>query len=587
MRLPDSRHAIDRAVLVYRRCFAALAVFSGVINLLVLAPTLYMLQVYDRVLVSRNETTLLMLTIILLGLFLLNSGLEWVRSQLMVSISAGLDDVLSEQVFDAAFRRSLQRTGGNPAQALQDLANLRQFLTGPGLIALFDVPWLPLYLAISFLFHPVLGVFALAGALLMIALAIWNEIATHQGLVQANGIAVQSSAQLNNTLQNAEVIEAMGMQATLRRRWRQLQDAALAAQAGSSARAARIAALTRFVRMSLQSLALGLGATLVLDGSISGGMMIAVTLLVGRTVAPVEQAIASWKNLGSARTSYQRLNTLLEQLPPQQSPMPLPAPTGAVSVERLVVVPPGSRKAVLAAVHFALQPGELLAIVGASASGKSSLLRALLGIWPAASGVVRLDGADIRQWSREALGPRLGYLPQDIELFDGSIAENIARFGEVDAEKVIAAARLAGIHDMVLQFVNGYDTRIGGDVAQENLNQKNTAPENNVMLSGGQKQRIGLARALYGQPALVVLDEPNAHLDEAGEQALAAALQVLKQAGSTVVVVTHRANLLPLADKMLFLKDGEQKLFGPREQVMKTLMAPASALRSASGERAA
>jgi ATP-binding cassette subfamily C exporter for protease/lipase len=562
----DPKRIIDTALLSYRHFFGVLALFSGVINLLVLAPTIYMMQVYDRVLVSRSETTLWMLTFILLGLFLLGSFLEWVRSQLMVHISAGLDEALGEQVFNAAFHTSLAERGANPAQALSDLGSLRQFLTGPGLIALFDAPWIPIYLIASYLFHPSLGMFALVGALVMVALAVWNELSTQQGMTQANQYSIKSSLYLNSSLQNAEVIQAMGMLAVLRLRWRTLQERMVLSQTQTSHSAGRIAALTRFMRMSWQSLALGLGALLVMDNEISSGVMIAVTLLVGRTMSPVEQAIGSWKQLSSARNSYTRLSALLDKHPAAPAHMTLPAPTGQLRIERLVVVPPGSKKAVVAGINFFLQPGEVLAVIGASASGKSSLLRAIAGIWPAASGSVRLDEADINQWSRELLGPHLGYLPQDIELFDGTIAENIARFStEVDAEKVIAAAQMAGIHDMVLHFPQGYDTALGvGGLA----------------LSGGQKQRVGLARALYGTPPMILLDEPNSNLDEAGDAALLQSISALKAAGSTVIIVTHRPGIFSVVDKLLFMKDGEQKLFGPREQVMKALLPATAAVTS-------
>ncbi|HLD68812.1 MAG TPA: type I secretion system permease/ATPase [Pseudomonas sp.] len=558
----DPKRDIDAALLRYRRLFGVLALFSGVINLLMLVPSIYMMQVFDRVLTSRNETTLLMLTLILLGLYLLSSALEWVRGQVMIKMSAGIDAQLGERVFGAAFERSLKEHSANPAQVLSDLNSIRQFVTGQGLIALFDAPWLPIYLIAAFLFHPWLGLFTVLGAVILVVLAVWNELATRKGLAEANQLAVTSAIYVNSTLQNAEVIQAMGMLNVLRQRWFSVQQRIIAAQAEASDRSARISSLTRFVRMTWQSLSLGLGAVLVLENQISAGVMIAVSVLLGRAMAPVELLIGSWKQLGSAKSSYQRLNRLLEDFPKPLVRMALPAPTGVVRIEQLVVIPPGAQQPAVNGVTLALAKGEVLAVIGASASGKSSLARAMVGIWPASRGSVRLDGAEVGQWSREALGPHLGYLPQDIELFDGSIAENIARFGAVDSEQVIEAARLAGIHEMVLNFPRGYDTPLG---------------VGGLGLSGGQKQRIGLARALYGRPTLVVLDEPNSNLDDAGEAALVRAVGALKAAGSTVVLVTHRPSILGVVDKLLFLKEGVQQLFGPRDQVLKALLPPPTA----------
>ncbi|MDZ5601187.1 type I secretion system permease/ATPase [Pseudomonas sp. RP23018S] len=553
----DPSREIDAALLRYRRLFGVLALFSGVINLLMLVPSIYMMQVFDRVLTSRNETTLLMLSLILLGFFALSCALEWVRGQVMIRMSAGLDTHLGERVFDAAFERSLKEHNSNPAQVLSDLNSIRQFVTGPGLIALFDAPWLPLYLIATFLFHPWLGVFTVIGSLILAALALWNELSTRKSMAEANRLSVASSSYVNGTLHNAEVIQALGMLAPLRRRWFNVQQRMIVEQARASDRSARIASLSRFVRMTWQSLALGLGAILVIENQISAGVMIAVSVLLGRAMAPAEALIGSWKQMGNAKSSYLRLNRLLNDFPKASVRMPLPAPSGALSLDRLVITPPGQQTPAVNGVTLKLAKGEVLAIIGPSASGKSSLARAMVGIWPPRQGSVRLDGAEIGQWSREALGPHLGYLPQDIELFDGSIAENIARFGDVQAEQVIAAAQLAGIHDMILHLANGYDTLLG---------------TGGLGLSGGQKQRIGLARALYGKPALVVLDEPNSNLDDAGELALVQAVRQLKADGCTVVLVTHRPNILNAVDKLLFLREGVQHLFGPRDQVLKTLV---------------
>ena len=556
----DPRRDIDAALLAYRRLFGFLGLFSGVINLLMLVPSLYMMQVYDRVLTSRNEMTLVMLTVIVLGLFAISSLLEWVRGEVMVKMSAGIDWRLGERVFSAAFGRSLRERSTNPAQVLGDLNTLRQFATGPGLLAFFDVPWLPIYLLAGFLFHPWLGVFMLVGIGILVGLAIWNELATRPGMAEANQASLAAGAYLNGALRNAEAIQAMGMLPALQLRWAVLQRRMIQGQTDASAQGARIQAVTRWVRTTWQALSLGLGALLVLEHEISGGVMIAVSMLLGRAMQPVEQAIASWRQLGNALQSHERLTRLLEDFPRAPERMALPAPTGNLRTEDLGVVPPGATQPVLTHLSVALSRGEVLAVVGPSGSGKSSLARALVGVWPASQGAVRLDGADIAEWSRDALGPHIGYLPQDIELFDGSVAENIARFGALDSPRVIEAARLAGIHELVLSLAKGYDTPIG---------------QAGHVLSSGQRQRVALARALYGRPALVVLDEPDAHLDGTGEAALVRAIASLKATGCTVVMITHRPGVLGVVDKILMLRQGALQRFGPRDEVLAALGAPA------------
>lgn len=554
----DPTRTIDAALLRHRRLFGFLALFSAVINGLMLVPSLYMMQVFDRVLTSRSEATLALLTLLTLGLFALGAALEWTRGLVLIRMSAAFDAELGPRVHDAAFARSLAERGANPSQALADLTTLRQFVTGPGLLALLDAPWLPIYALAAFLFHPWLGAFVLAGIVLLAGLALWNEWATRTPMAEANRLSVASAAALNASFQNAEVVQAMGMLGALRARWAELQQRIVGAQASASDAGARIAALTRGVRTAWQSLSLGLGALLALEGEISAGMMIAVSILASRAMAPAELAIGSWKPLANAREAYARLTRLLAEHPAAPERMPLPAFTGRVRVEGLAVAPPGSERPVIAEIAFALERGDVLAVVGPSASGKSTLARALVGVWPAHEGCVRLDDADLAQWPREALGPQLGYLPQDVGLFAGTVAENIARFGEIDSQRVVEAAALAGIHEMVLRLPNGYDTRLGAGGAG---------------LSGGQLQRIGLARALYGRPALVVLDEPNANLDDVGEASLVRAIAALKAGGSTVVLVTHRPAVLAVADKLLLLKNGTQHLFGPRDAVMRAVVA--------------
>ena len=554
-KLPETELA--RVLVGFKRIFATVGVFSAIINMLLLVPALYMLQVYDRVLASRNETTLLMLTLMIVGAYLLMGSLEFVRSFVLIRVGAQFDMRMNKRVYTAAFEQNLKRGGGNAGQALQDLTNIRQFLTGHGLFAFFDAPWFPVYLIVIFLFHPLLGFFALGGTIILVALAFLNESISRKPLMEANTMAVASSNLATNNLRNAEVIAAMGMLPNLMSRWFGLHSRFLQLQAEASEKAGTIAAVTKFVRMSLQSLILGLGALLVLDGRISPGIMIVGSILMGRALSPVEQLISGWKNWSGTRSAYQRLNDLLEANPPREPGMSLPKPIGKLSVEGVTAGPPGATRPVVRNLSFAIAPGEVLGVIGPSGAGKSTLARLLVGIWPTMGGKVRLDGADIYQWNKDELGPYVGYLPQDIELFAGTVSENIARFGEVDAEKVVIAAQRAGVHDLILRFPQGYDTPLGEDGAG---------------LAGGQKQRLGLARAIYGDPSLIVLDEPNSNLDETGELALIAAINDLRNRGKTIVMITHRESTLGTTTRLLVLRDGVAQLFGPSDQVKRELI---------------
>ncbi len=550
------RKELESVLLSFRDAFFTVGVFSFFINLILLVPAIYMLQIYDRVLMSRNEVTLFVITAIALGFYVLMGALEAARSLVLVRVSNKLDMALNSRVFTAAFEHRLKLGRGNPGQALADLTNVRQFLTGNGLFAFFDAPWAPVFIVVITFLHPLLGGLSLLGAIVLFFMAWLMEAATRKPLAQANLHAAASQQFANNNLRNAEVIEAMGMLDNLIQRWFERQKKMLAMQALASERAGRISALTKLVRIALQSLILGVGGWLAIDGTITPGAMIAASILMGRALAPVELAIATWKQFIGARAAYHRLDKLLSDFPPRQPGMSLPPPEGRVSVEQLVAGAPGSQVPILKGVNFSLQPGEVLGIIGPSASGKSTLARLLVGVWPAMSGKVRLDGADVYTWNKAELGRYVGYLPQDIELFDGTIAENIARFGEIDAEKVVEAARRAGVHEMILRFPKGYDTPIG---------------EAGSVLSGGQRQRIALARALYGDPVLIVLDEPNSNLDDSGEAALVQAVLQLKQAGRTVVLITHRTSILAVVDKLLLLVDGSVQLFGPRNEVLAAL----------------
>ena len=484
------------------------------------------------------------------------SALEFVRSFVLIRIASQLDMQLNQRVYTAAFEQNLKRAGGHAGQALQDLTTVRQFLSGNALFAFFDAPWFPIYLLIIFLIHPYLGIFALCGTFIHMALAIWNEKATKMPLAEANRMAVSASNLATNNLRNAEVIESMGMLPNFAKRWFGLHTKFLRLQAEASEKAGIITATTKFVRVTLQSLILGFAALLVLDGKITPGMMIVCSILMGRVLNPVEQLIGVWRSWSSTKSAYARLNDLLVANPLRAVGMALPKPIGKVSVESLTAVPPGSGKAALSNLNFSITPGDVLGVVGPSGAGKSTLARVLVGIWPSAVGKVRLDGADIFQWNKAELGPSMGYLPQDIELFGGTVSENIARFGEVDAEKVVQAAKRAGVHEMILYLPHGYDTPMG---------------DGGAGLSGGQKQRIGLARAMYDDPAFIVLDEPNSNLDEIGEQALIAAIQDLRARGKTIVMITHRASTLAATNKLLVLKDGVAQMFGPTLEVLEKL----------------
>ncbi|MQP64533.1 type I secretion system permease/ATPase [Niveispirillum sp. SYP-B3756] len=541
------------------RAFFFVAIFSFFINLLMLTSPIYMLQVYDRVLTARSESTLLYLSLIIAGMMLLMALLEMVRSRVLVRVSGKMDQTLSGKVFDAIFALNLRSPAANRAQSLRDLDTLRQFITSQGPFALFDAPWAPIFIGIVFMMHPLLGLIATVGALILFALAYVTEVTTKKPLNEANLHAIKAASFAEASLKNSEVLAALGMLPGIRRRWRVNQEKALILQAQASDGAGSISALTKFIRLLLQSSMLGFGAYLALEGQITPGVMIAASIIMGRGLAPVEQAIGSWKSFVSARGAYSRLDDLLRAFTPNADTMELPAPVGNVAVDRVVAMPPGANAPTIKGVSFALAAGESLAIIGPSAAGKSTLARLLVGVWAPHSGSVRLDGADVSSWDHEQLGPHIGYLPQDVEIFDGTIKENIARFGTVDAVKVVEAAQLAGVHDLILRLPSGYDTLIG---------------PGGIALSGGQRQRLGLARAVYGNPTFVVLDEPNSNLDSDGEVALVNGLQRLKQMNATVILISHRPSILNHVDKVLLLREGMVEMFGPKQEVIARLTRP-------------
>ncbi|MGF6154754.1 type I secretion system permease/ATPase [Pseudomonas fluorescens] len=540
----------------YKSILISVGCFTALINVLMLVPSIYMLQVYDRVLSSQNETTLVMLSLMVVGFFAFIGLLETVRSFIVIRIGSQLERHFNLRVYQAAFERNLFKGEGNAGQSLGDLTHIRQFVTGPALFAFFDAPWFPVYLFVIYLFNVWLGVFATVGAVLLIGLAFLNEAITKKPLGEAGGYSQRSTQLATSHLHNAETIQAMGMLGALRKRWFQVHSRFLGLQNQASDTGAVISSLSKTLRLCLQSLVLGLGALLVIKGEMTAGMMIAGSILMGRVLSPIDQLIAVWKQWSGAKLAYRRLDALLQEFPPNEDAMELPAPKGQVTFEQVSAGPPGKRAATLHMVNFNLGAGEVLGVLGASGSGKSTLARVLVGVWPTLAGTVRLDGADIHRWNRDDLGPYIGYLPQDIELFSGSVAENIARFRQADPQKVVEAAQQAGVHEMILRLPQGYDTVLGEDGSG---------------LSGGQKQRVALARALYGKPSLVVLDEPNSNLDTVGEAALASAIAQMKAQGTSVILVTHRSSALAQADKLLVLNEGRLQAFGPSQEVLKAL----------------
>lgn len=550
---------LGKALSACKDAFMYVGFFSLFVNLLLLVPSFYMMAVYDKVMVSGSESTLLMLSLITMFLFLVMGGLEWIRSQILIAASAKLDALLGGRVFDSVFAQALANRGLSGSQAMQDLLQLRQFLTGPGVFAFFDAPWMPIYIALMFLFHWSFGVVAIVAGATLASLVIWNEISTRDDMAEASKKAIEVSQFTQRNLRNAEVIEVMGMMPRLRERWRQKQEMVLGLQGHASAKAGLISSLVKVVRLTIQSLVLGLGAFLAIHKEISPGLVIAGSILMGRALAPLDLMISSWRGFLSARESYKRLAALLDDFPETDEAMPLPGIRGELRVEQLLLVPPGAANPVIKGISFNLEAGQIMAVIGPSAAGKSTLVRALLGIYRPTKGAVRVDNCEIQNWNRQQLGNYIGYLPQDVELLDGSVNENIARFNEVDPEKVVAAAQLAGVHEIILRLPQGYDTHLVGY---------------GHSLSAGQQQRLGLARALYGNPQLIVLDEPNSNLDQAGDQALFQTLKVLKQMGKTVIIVTHRNNILSLVDKILLLVDGQISAFGPRDEVLAGLAKP-------------
>jgi PrtD family type I secretion system ABC transporter len=544
---------LRRAFSACRGNFIAVIVFSFFINLLVFVGPLYMLQVYDRVLTSRSHVTLLVITGLAIALLVVYAALEVVRSRVLVRMGVQFDEILSAPVMQTAFRGYVRKPGAAYSQAPRDVDAMREFVTGAGILAFCDAPWVPVFIAVCFMMHFWIGVVALVGALVIFALALANELSTRTPLREASAVSVAANQYVTSSLRNAESVHAMGMARAILSRYSDLHLSTLALQARASDRAGLIMGSFKAVRMALQVAILGVGAYLVILGQLSPGLMIASSIIMGRALAPVEGAVGQWKQFVAARAAYSRVKQMLASMPAEAERMSLPAPKGEVALDRVIVAPPGSTMPTLKGVSFTVLSGETIAVIGASGAGKSSLARALVGVWPAASGTVRLDGAEMHHWVPEELGPFIGYLPQEVELFAGTVAENIARFGTVDPEQVVAAAKIAGAHEMILKLPDGYSTRVG---------------DGGRSLSGGQRQRVALARALYGDPRLIVLDEPNSSLDQDGEKALAAAILQAKSAGRTVIVISHRMSLLSIVDRVLVLMDGNVAAFDRPEVVL-------------------
>ncbi|MBM1312320.1 type I secretion system permease/ATPase [Sulfitobacter mediterraneus] len=540
----------------FRATFIATIVFSFFVNMLMFVGPLYMLQIYDRVLSSRNETTLVMISMIAVLMLVSYGLLEFTRSKLLVRAGLQFDDVLANPVFSRVVRQQTAQPGSGAQIALSDIDKVREFMTGQGILAFFDAPWVPMFLLLCFAFHPWLGMVATFGAVVIFILALANEFATRSALREAGTASQGASHFVTTTMQNAEVIRALGMEKQLAKRWLARHDMALSNQATASGRAGIIMASSKFVRMGLQVAILGTGAYLAMLQEISPGIMIAASIVMGRALAPVEQAVGQWKQFVGARQSHARLKQLFAMIGEEEERIALPDPAGNLSVEQLYAMAPGTKDTILKGVSFSVNAGEILALIGPSGSGKSTLVRHLVGVSAAASGTVRLEGTELHHWHPDQLGRNVGYLPQDVKLFRGTVAENVSRFhDEPSDEDIVAASFLAGAHDMIQGLTNGYETDVG---------------DGGTSLSGGQRQRVGLARAVYKEPNLIVLDEPNSNLDNAGEQALINCLQELKKRGKTIVLVTHKTNLLALSDKTVMLVNGAVEKFGPTRELFQS-----------------
>ncbi|MQW88921.1 type I secretion system permease/ATPase [Sinorhizobium saheli] len=544
-----------------RSAFIGVGIASALVNILYLTGSFFMLEVYDRVLPSRSIPSLIALCLLALLLYGFQGAFELVRGRMLVRIAGALDESLSGRIYRALVKAPLKlRIQGDGLQALRDFDQVRSFLSGSGPAALFDLPWLPFYLAICFLFHPVIGLVAVGGGLILTLLTYLTNRGTQAPARKASEAGSQRNAFAQASQRNAEVVQAMGMSGRMTALWERRNAVYREENRRTSDIGNGYGALSKVFRMALQSGVLAAGAVLVIEGQASPGIIIAGSILTARALAPVELAIGNWRGLVSARQSWQRLKELLKALPETETPLALPRPHKKLSVEGLASGPPAAQRLVVSDVTFALAAGSALGVIGPSASGKSSLARALIGVWPAYRGSVRLDGAALDQWDHDALGRHVGYLPQDVELFAGTVAQNICRFAEdATSEAIVAAARAARVNDLILRLPNGYDTEIG---------------DGGMALSAGQRQRVALARALYGDPFLVVLDEPNSNLDAEGEQALSEAIMSVRARGGIVVVIAHRPSALASVDLVLMMNEGRMQAFGPKDEVLGRVLRP-------------
>ena len=557
LNMNQNKSDLQLALKGMKHVFVMLAVYSFFLNILMLAAPFYMLVVYDIVMPSKNLNTLLLVTLITIMFFVGMWILDYVRGKLTIYASNKLDLLLNERVFNATFALAAKFPDKANTQPLQDFRAIKTFLGGQGIFAFFDFPWFPIYIAIMFAFSPVYGVYGLVATAIILLLTWLNEKMTKQGLEDSNESYRHAVNFFGNNIRNVEVVQAMGMRENLHKIWMEKYNEYLMTNTKASTTASFYSNASKSFRMLASSMMYGVGALLVIAGSISPGMIIAGAVLMGRALQPVSQIIGGWKQFSSARISYGKLNALLLDFPEEQEKLSLPDPEGIITFENVVTIPPLGKKPVLRGVNLQINPGEIVGVIGPSAAGKSSFAKTAVGVWEPSNGHIRIDGADIQQYNRIELGKHIGYLPQDIELFEGTIAQNIARFNE-DAtdEQIIEAAKLSGTHELILKLPDGYGTRVG---------------VGGMSLSGGQKQRIGLARALYGDPKIIVLDEPNSNLDDAGEYALAMALRVMKEKKITVIFITHKQNILSVADKLLVLKEGNVVYFDEREKVMEAM----------------
>nr|5L22_A Chain A, ABC transporter (HlyB subfamily) [Aquifex aeolicus VF5]5L22_B Chain B, ABC transporter (HlyB subfamily) [Aquifex aeolicus VF5] len=542
----------------YKKTLIIVGLFSLFINILFLLPSIYMLAVYDIVVPSTSVPTLLVITALAVVLYFALGLLQSVRAKVMQIISLKLDSELNKEVFTSSFEYAIRNPSKASAQPINDLYQLKQFLTSPVLFAIFDLPWVPIYFGVLFVFHVYYGVMAILSMAVIVALAILNEYITKKKLKESNELLVRSTNFLNRALLNAEVVEALGMRNNLYKKWMNFYSKHLSAFEEATDRNNFLSNLTRIFRIMAQSLMLGLGGYLAIKHEITTGMIVAGSILLGRILGPIDTIVNGWRQIGNTKVAYTRLNEFLKFLRfKREVSVKLPEPKGEIELSNVVVVPPEGKTPVLRNINMRILPGEFVAIIGPSGSGKSSLVRTILGIWLPVHGTVEIDGADLKQWDRDYFGKFVGYLPQDIELFEGTVAENIARFGELDSEKIIEAAKLSGAHDVIIKLPDGYDTYIG---------------PGGITLSGGQRQRIALARALYGNPRIVILDEPDSNLDEQGEQALYNALIELKKRKVTTIIVSHRIRLLNLVDKIAIMQDGTLKAFGKADIIIQKLL---------------